>query len=146
MKKIIIINFILFNFICCFAYCATNGKVLKVLQEGDYRVYKYVVDNNMTDNETFAFYFTGSIYRIVIDANTTDPDGEFVMEDISEANYVDWKHVLASKSNVGYVLECSTINGNIGLSYPVAGQQKGTLRNMAGAAPLTIWIYCNGVN
>lgn len=134
---------IVFSLVCYLTYGSTNGTVKKVLDEG-YIVYKYQIGKGMTNNESFSFNFTGMIYRIVIDANTIDPDGSFIMKDISEANYVDWKNVLNAKRKVDYTLECSSISGNVALGYPVAGTQRGILTNMAEAAPLTIWIYCSG--
>ena len=122
---------------------ATNGVCTKIITEGDYTIFQYTLAQAVaTDSETFTFGYTGFVVRIAVNTNATDADGDITISDISGLNYVNWENFLAASADVDYFLEGTSKTNNVGLGYPTAGTHLATLTNCAGAAPITITIYC----
>jgi hypothetical protein len=142
MRKWILTSLILIFGVNVFGATAYNGTVTKDAK-GKFIIYKVIFGSSMTDDETFTFPFDGVVRQISFSGNATDADGTITATDISGINYLPASWTPLSASATGrYVIPSLDSSSNVYGGAIVSGTSTFRLVNMAGAKPLTMYIYC----
>lgn len=141
MKRLAILAVLILSSMC-FGVTAYNGTITKDAK-GKFIIYKVVFGSSMTDDETFTFSFDGIVRQITFSGNATDADGTITATDISGINYLPASWTPLSASATGrFIISSLDSSSNVYGGAIVSGTNTYRLVNMAGAKPLTMYIYC----